>query len=508
MVLLGGPITQAIITAPAYFSHSQRQAIKDAAQIAGFEVLRLINEPTAASLAYRLGEEQKVAVYHLGGGTFDISILDTGEGVFEVLATNGNTHLGGDDFDQRIMDWICEEFQKKEGIELPKNEMTLQRLREAAEKAKCELSTVLKTKINLPFILTDTNYHKDFSITLARTKLEELIGGLLEQTLDPCTRAMADAAISTNDIDEVILVGQQTRMPAVQELVRKFFGKEPCMKLNPAEAVAIGAAVQGGILAGEIKDRLLLDITPLSLGIETLGEVFTKLIERNTTIPTKAIKIFTTAADNQTTVDIHVLQGERAMARDNLTLGRFQLTGIPPSPRGVPQIEVTFDIEADGTVNVSAKGKGTKQEKKVTITQIPDHIEIYYEVTDSFDQIKNVSYESPVLLFTNRVAKGENELKVLDMFKNEVLPYVSSLVNEKGAAVFWSNVGGVFRCSNLTNYLKKKNLRVCGCFLIKNGEVVKFKNLGKFSAKSKGYVKATQQILSGVSATLSQHDTT
>ena len=366
---LGEEVTRAVITVPAYFNDAQRQATKDAGAIAGLKVERIINEPTAAAMAYGLDKkgEKKIAVYDLGGGTFDISILEVGDNVIEVLATNGDTYLGGDDFDQRIIDWIADNFQKEHGIDLRKDRMALQRLKEAAEKAKCELSSTMETQINLPFITADQSGPKHLNITLTRSKLEQLTEDLIERTLEPCRQALADAKLKPSDIDEVILVGGQTRMPKVQQKVKEFFGKEPHKGVNPDEVVAIGAAIQGGVLAGEVKDILLLDVTPLSLGIETLGGVFTKLIERNTTIPTRVSKIFTTAEDNQTAVDIHVLQGERPMAKDNRTLGRFQLTGIPPAPRGVPQIEVTFDIDANGILHVSAKDKATGKEQSITI---------------------------------------------------------------------------------------------------------------------------------------------
>jgi len=366
---LGEDVTEAVITVPAYFSDSQRQATKDAGVIAGLEVLRIINEPTAAALAYGLdkGEDQTVMVFDLGGGTFDVSIMELGEGVFEVVSTSGNNRLGGDDFDERVMDWIAAEFKKDQGIDLTKDRVALQRLKEAAEKAKKELSSTLKTDINLPFITADQSGPKHLNMTLSRAKFEELTADLVEATAGPTRRAMKDAGISSGEIDQVILVGGSTRMPAVQELVKKLTGKEPHRGVNPDEVVALGAAIQGGVLAGDVKDVLLLDVTPLSLGIETLGGVFTRLIERNTTIPTSASQIFSTAADNQTQVDIHVLQGERQMAKDNLTLGRFILDGIPPAPRGVPRIEVTFDIDANGIVNVSAKDQGTGKEQKITI---------------------------------------------------------------------------------------------------------------------------------------------
>ena len=366
---LGETIKQAVITVPAYFNDSQRQATKDAGQIAGLEVLRIINEPTAAALAYGLDKkkDQRIAVYDLGGGTFDISILEIGEGVFEVKATNGDTHLGGDDFDQRVMEWLVSEFKKAEGIDLSKDRMALQRLREAAEKAKCELSSAETSEINLPFITADQSGPKHLVTNLTRSKLEQLVSDLIERTITPCKQCMSDAGIDSKQIDEVILVGGQTRMPAVQETVRRLFGKEPHKGVNPDEVVAVGAAIQGGVLAGEVRDILLLDVTPLSLGIETLGGVMTRLIERNTTIPTKKSEIFSTAGDNQTAVTVKVLQGERQMAQDNRVLGLFNLEGIPPAPRGVPQIEVTFDIDANGIVHVSAKDLGTGKEQKIRI---------------------------------------------------------------------------------------------------------------------------------------------
>ncbi|MFH1753529.1 MAG: molecular chaperone DnaK [Candidatus Omnitrophota bacterium] len=368
---LGEKVTQAVITVPAYFNDSQRQATKDAGKIAGLEVLRIINEPTAASLAYGLQKkkDEKIAIYDLGGGTFDISILEIGEGVFEVKATNGDTHLGGDNFDQKIIDWIADEFKKQEGIDLKRDKMALQRLKEGAEKAKCELSSNATTEINLPFITADQTGPKHLTMSLTRAKLEQLLDDLLEKTISPCKQALKDAGLDPGSIDEVILVGGQTRMPKVQSIVKEIFGKEPHRGVNPDEVVAIGAAIQGGVLGGDSKlqDIVLLDVTPLSLGIETLGGVMTKLIERNTTIPTKKSQVFSTAADNQTAVSIHVLQGERGMSSDNRTLGRFDLMGIPPAPRGIPQIEVAFDIDANGIVHVSAKDMATKKEQKIRI---------------------------------------------------------------------------------------------------------------------------------------------
>jgi molecular chaperone DnaK len=367
---LGEKVTEAVITVPAYFNDSQRQATKDAGRIAGLEVKRIINEPTAAALAYGLDKEKKearIAVYDLGGGTFDISIPSWAT-AFEVKATNGDTHLGGDDFDQRVMDWIAEEFKRENGIDLRKDRMALQRLKEASEKAKCELSTTVQTEINLPFITADASGPKHLVVTLTRAKLETLVADLIERSLTPCREAMRQAGVNPDDIDEIILVGGQTRMPKVQEEVKRLFGKEPNKTVNPDEVVALGAAVQAAVLTGEVKDLLLLDVTPLSLGIETLGGVMTKLIDANTTIPTKKAETFTTAADSQPSVEVHVLQGERPMARDNRTLGRFHLDGLPPAPRGVPQIEVTFDIDANGILNVSARDKATSKQQNITIT--------------------------------------------------------------------------------------------------------------------------------------------
>jgi len=367
---LGQPVTKAVITVPAYFNDAQRQATKDAGQIAGLEVMRIVNEPTAAALAYGLDKkkDETIAVYDFGGGTFDISILEVGEGVVEVKATNGDTHLGGDNLDQRIIDWIISEFRKSDTIDLGKDRMALQRLKEAAEKAKMELSTVMETDINLPFITADQSGPKHLQMKLTRAKFEQLVDDLVQKTVGPTKQALADAGLDPSKIDEVVLVGGSTRIPKVQQIVKDLFSKEPHKGVNPDEVVAVGAAVQAGVLAGDVKDLLLLDVTPLSLGIETMGGVMTTLIPRNTTIPTRKSEIFSTASDNQTSVEVHVLQGERSMARDNRTLGKFHLVGIPPAPRGVPQIEVTFDIDANGIVNVQAKDLGTGKEQKITIT--------------------------------------------------------------------------------------------------------------------------------------------
>jgi molecular chaperone DnaK len=366
---LGQKVSQAVITVPAYFNDAQRQATKDAGKIAGLEVLRIINEPTAAALAYGLDKkkDEKIAVFDLGGGTYDISILELGDGVFEVKSTNGDTHLGGDDFDQRIINWLVTEFKRDQGVDLSKDSMALQRLKEAAEKAKMELSTTQTTDINLPFITATQQGPKHLNYTLSRAKFEQLVDDLIQRTIPPMEKALKDAGLTTKDLDEVILVGGSTRIPKIQEVVKSFFGQEPHKGVNPDEVVGVGAAIQGGVLAGDVTDVLLLDVIPLSLGIETLGGVMTTLIERNTTIPTKKAEVFSTAEDNQTTVEIHVLQGERKMAMDNKTIGKFQLTGIPPAPRGMPQVEVTFDIDANGILHVSAKDRATAKEQKIRI---------------------------------------------------------------------------------------------------------------------------------------------
>jgi molecular chaperone DnaK len=446
---LGEKVTDAVITVPAYFNDAQRQATKDAGEIAGLNVRRIVNEPTAAALAYGLDKKknEKIAVYDFGGGTFDISVLEVGENVVEVLATNGDTHLGGDNIDQKIIDWLIAEFKRDSGLDVSKDKMVLQRLKEAAEKAKIELSSTMETEINLPFLTADQTGPKHLAIKLSRAKLEQLVADLVERSMEPTRKCLADAKLSPQQIDEIVMVGGQTRMPAIVEAVKKFFGKDPNRTVNPDEVVAIGAAVQAGVLSGEVKDILLLDVTPLSLGVETLGGVMTKLIERNTTIPCKKSETFSTASDNQTSVEIHVLQGEREMARDNRPLGKFHLEGLPPAPRGMPQIEVTFDIDANGILNVSAKDKGTGKETKITITHssglAKDEVEKMVadarahegedkqrrEEVELRNKAENLAYQMEKLLKDNKEKLGAETAKEIE----EAVAAVHA-IREKGTA--------------------------------------------------------------------------
>jgi len=449
---LGQPVTEAVITVPAYFNDSQRQATKDAGKIAGLDVKRIINEPTAAALAYGLDKKEKnlkIAVFDLGGGTFDISILELGDGVFEVVSTNGDTHLGGDDFDHRIINWLVAEFKKSDGIDLSKDQMALQRLKEAAEKAKIELSSTMETDINLPFITADASGPKHMNLKLTRAKMEELVNDLIERMVDPCKKALADAKMKPADIQEVVMVGGMTRMPSVIEKARKIFDKEPHRGVNPDEVVAVGAAIQGGVLTGDVKDLLLLDVTPLTLSIETLGGVATGLIERNTTIPTTKSQIFSTAADNQPSVEVHVVQGEREMAQDNKSLGRFVLDGLPPAPRGVPQIEVTFDIDANGILNVTAKDKGTGRSQKITIKgasglseqeveKMRKDAEVHAEEDKGKKETVETRNKADTLIFQLEKMMRDNDVKIPDNLKkpvNEKMNKLKEMLKDEKASM-------------------------------------------------------------------------
>ncbi len=472
---LGEPVTDAVITVPAYFDDSQRQATKDAGKIAGLNVLRIINEPTAASLAYGMDKkkEEKISVYDLGGGTFDISVLEIGEGVIEVKSTNGDTYLGGDDFDLRIIDWMVEEFNKEQGIDLKQDKMALQRLKEAAERAKIELSTATETEINLPFVTADASGPKHLLMKLSRSKLEQLTGDLIDKTIEPCKLALSDANLSPKDIDEVILVGGQTRTPKVQQVVQSFYGKEPNRTVNPDEVVAVGAAIQGAVLKGEVKEVLLLDVTPLSLGIETLGGIFTKIIDRNTTIPTKKSQIFSTASDNQPAVTIKIHQGEREMAADNKLLGVFELVGIPPAPRGVPQVEVSFDIDANGILHVSAKDLGTGKEQSIRITassglseeevrNMTRDAESHAEDDRKKKQLAEARNEADTLVYTVEKSLMEYGDKVMEAEKREIEEAVAQCKKVKDTSSDASEIRGTIEKLTKASYKIAEHLYKAG----------------------------------------------